>query len=75
VPDERNIRRASPERRVLANLALSYSAIGSDLDALARDFDRLSGDARRSRCFAIAEKLGALGDDAHETRRALRQLG
>jgi hypothetical protein len=67
-------RRSSRERRALANLAVAYSAIGVDLAELAGKFDGLEGDDRRGKLLSLSAELGNLGDKAHETRRALRDL-
>jgi len=65
----------SAEAISLANLALALDAIGLDCAETAKRLDELEGDARRSLLSQLAQKLGEIGDLAHEARRAVKGLG
>jgi len=72
VPNDQS--KSARHRRTVADLALTYTAIGVELSECAASLGRTSGDERRSRFLAISHQLGLLGDQCHETRRALHDL-
>jgi hypothetical protein len=61
-------------RRTVADLSLTYTAIGVELSDRAAALGRTAGDERRAAFLALSHKLGLLGDQCHETRRALHDL-
>lgn len=69
------LRRASPERRALTNLALALAALRDDILAAASDWDGAAGDEQRVRALQLSIKLGQAGDELHEARRIVREFG